>query len=36
MDICAGRIAGAGNCVADSELAELEGGYKKSGGGTQV
>ena len=35
VDICISRIICCCNSIADSELAELEGGNKKSGGGIE-
>ena len=36
VGFCAGRFTGTGNCVADSELAELEGCHEESGGGVAI
>ncbi len=36
VDFCVGGFAGAGNCVADGELAEMDGGEEESGGGVEV
>ena len=36
VDICSGRLIGNNNFSADSELAKLAGGNKKSGGGVEV
>ena len=36
VDICAGRSAGPGNCIAYRELAKLAGGYKESGGHIEI
>jgi putative ABC transport system permease protein len=34
--ICAGGVAGVGDCAADGELAKLAGGYKEPGGGAEA
>jgi hypothetical protein len=31
VDFCPGRFAGIGNCAANGELAELEGGNEEPG-----
>jgi hypothetical protein len=36
VDLCPGRIAGAGNRITDGKLAKLAGSYKKSGGSVEI